>query len=352
MKQLSIVSSGRNRADDIARQFAGIFAVRALGLDELAREAPDAFTLVDIDLNGTAYVDDLRRWLQLRPKQGMTLFAVDKSSRIQTVRAYSIGATDIVFRPICRSTLLGKLRKNSALPDIGPSACEPEYSCGIAAGISALQKLFAAASSGIRLNSRVIAEAGEALVKHIEAYGFADWVQAIRIHHDQTYQHCLLVSGAAAAFAQHLGFSGVDRRRVAMAGLLHDTGKVRIPVAILEKPGRLNDQEMAQVRLHPVLGHDALQAVDGLHPEMLDMVLHHHEYLDGSGYPHRLRGNEISDLTRLVTIADIFGALIERRAYRPAMSGNAAYQVLLDMGPKLDGDLVRAFQPLSGAQFE
>ena len=190
------------------------------------------------------------------------------------------------------------------------------------------------------------------LVEHIEEYGLADWVRSVRVHHDQTYQHCLLVSGAAAAFGQHLKFNDADRRRAAMAGLLHDIGKAKISVAILDKPVELDDEDMATIMQHPVLGHEALQAVNGLHPEMLDVVLHHHEHIDGSGYPHGLQGSEISDLTRMVTIADVFGALIEHRAYKAPMSGRDAYQVLLGMDTKLDHDLVRAFQPLSQAQFE
>jgi len=80
---------------------------------------------------------------------------------------------------------------------------------------------------------------------------------------------------------------------------------------------------------------------------MLDMVVHHHEYLDGSGYPHRLHANEISDLVRTMTIADIYGALIERRSYKPPMSSAEAYQVLRDMGPKLDVDMVREFAAIA-----
>ena len=76
------------------------------------------------------------------------------------------------------------------------------------------------------------------------------------------------------------------------------------------------------------------------------MVVHHHEYLDGSGYPHGLQGREICDLVRIMTISDIFGALIERRSYKPPLAAEAAYQILLDMGPKLDTDLVRAFKAL------
>ena len=85
----------------------------------------------------------------------------------------------------------------------------------------------------------------------------------------------------------------------------------------------------------------------GLAPEMLDMVVHHHEYLDGSGYPHGLGASEIPDLVRMITIADVFGALIEWRSYKPPMSGEAAYRMLLDMGPKLDADLVREFEAVA-----
>jgi HD-GYP domain-containing protein (c-di-GMP phosphodiesterase class II) len=76
------------------------------------------------------------------------------------------------------------------------------------------------------------------------------------------------------------------------------------------------------------------------------MVLHHHECLDGSGYPHGLRGSQISDLNRVITISDVYGALIEPRPYKPPMTLTQAYDVLQAMGPKLDRALVRAFSPL------
>jgi putative nucleotidyltransferase with HDIG domain len=351
MRQLSVISDAPNHAAGISRDLASAFAVHVVPPDEIAREAPDALVYVDIDLNSPTHADHLRHWLRCKPKDGMAVFAIDKGSRLQTVRAYSIGATHVMHRPITCKALLEKLVHSVSPSCQTPAKPELEKS-GIVSGISALQSIFLSASVGAPLNPQVIANAGQTLVEHIEEHGFADWVRVVRVHHDQTYQHCLLVSGAAAAFCQHLKFSGTDRRRVAMAGLLHDIGKAKIPVAILDKPAKLDDEEMATLIQHHVLGHEALQTVKGLHTEMLDVVRHHHEYLDGSGYPDGLQGSEISDLTRVVTIADIFGALIERRAYKSPMSGYDAYQVLLNMGTKLDADLVRAFQPFSQAQFE
>jgi HD-GYP domain-containing protein (c-di-GMP phosphodiesterase class II) len=130
--------------------------------------------------------------------------------------------------------------------------------------------------------------------------------------------------------------------------MLHDIGKARIPISILEKPGPLDNDEMAIMRKHPEYGYEALQSMPDIHKDMMDMVVHHHEYLDGSGYPHGLQANEISDLVRIMTISDIFGALLERRSYKEPMSGEDAYQILLNMGPKLDKALVREFHFASG----
>ena len=107
-----------------------------------------------------------------------------------------------------------------------------------------------------------------------------------------------------------------DQRRLARAALLHDVGKAFIPVTILDKPGALTPEEMEEMRQHPRRGYDALSAQGGFPPEMLDVVLHHHEFLDGTGYPNGLSGKQISDIVRVTTIMDIYAALVEKRAYR------------------------------------
>jgi putative nucleotidyltransferase with HDIG domain len=207
--------------------------------------------------------------------------------------------------------------------------------------------MFATAMSGLALDMQLLKAASAEIVARIEEEGLAHWLDVIREHHSQTYQHSLIVTAVAGSFGQHLGFGNADKQRLASAGLLHDIGKARIPIEILEKTAPLNQAEIAIMRTHPELGLEVLHEAPALHLEMLDMVVHHHEYLDGSGYPHGLQANEISDLVRAVTIADIYGALMERRSYKPPLSGADAYQILLNMGPKLDKDLVREFRPLA-----
>ena len=166
----------------------------------------------------------------------------------------------------------------------------------------------------------------------------------MRRYHEGTFQHCLLVTGVAVGFALDIGFASPDVKRLGMAATLHDIGKARIPLSILDKPGRLDPAEEEIMRRHPVIGYELLKDISGISPEILDGVRHHHEYLDGSGYPDALTAPEISDLVRLLTISDIFAALIESRPYRPPMSRQNAYKILCGMDGKLERSLVKAFR--------
>ena len=130
-------------------------------------------------------------------------------------------------------------------------------------------------------------------------------------------------------------------------GQPHDVGKAFIPVTILDKPGALNEHELGEIREHPRRGYDALAAQGGFPAEMLDVVLHHHEFLDGSGYPNGLAGNQISDIVRLTTIVDIYAALVEKRAYRLPYTHARAFALMEGMGGKLDQQLLQAFRPVA-----
>ena len=182
-------------------------------------------------------------------------------------------------------------------------------------------------------------------LKSSKAQDFRGGSKKSERHHDRTFQHCLLVTGVGVAFAQHLGFSQKDQERVSFAGMVHDVGKAKIPLTILDKPGALDDDEWAIMRQHPRFGAEALKDSDAS-SDVLDVVLHHHEYLDGTGYPDGLQGAQIKDFVRLMTISDVFGALMERRSYKPPLPMHDAYRILLKMGPKLDRDMVREFQAL------
>ena len=345
MDRFSLLSDQPPKTARLNQQFAGVLEVRCLGLDAISREPPDRWTVVDVRLQDASFFTDLRDWLKRKPKDGKAVFLIDKSSRIEVTRAYALGATAILNRPLDPKELTAALLGDFAALAGDRSALSPQDAPGAVAAVDTLQHVFGAVSLGEALDRTVIDAASSAVVGDIESKGLASWIETVRKHHSQTFQHCLLVTGVAVAFGKSIGLSRADKQRLAFAGMAHDVGKARIPLAILEMPGPLDQDELAVMRQHPVLGAESIQGQPDIAPETLDIVLHHHEMLDGSGYPHGLKGSEISDIVRLMTISDIFGALIERRSYKPPLTNAAAYQILLDMGPKLDTDLVRAFQP-------
>jgi putative nucleotidyltransferase with HDIG domain len=212
----------------------------------------------------------------------------------------------------------------------------------------ALTRIFDLGRSSGVIEPRLITAGADLIERALRNSGVRAWLDVVWRFDDATHQHCLLVAGLAAGFAKHLGLRRADCQQLTQAALLHDVGKARIPIAILNKPGRLDADEMTIMREHPFLGYQMLR--DQGYPEaMLAVVRSHHEMLDGSGYPDGLQACEIPDLVRLVTICDIFGALIERRPYKRPMIGAQAFAILEGMGDKLDQDLLRVFRPISDA---
>jgi HD-GYP domain-containing protein (c-di-GMP phosphodiesterase class II) len=116
---------------------------------------------------------------------------------------------------------------------------------------------------------------------------------------------------------------------------------------VLDKPGRLDADERRLIETHPVVGYDTLKDSEGISAEVLDAVRHHHEYLDGSGYPDALSGERISDIVRILTISDVFSALIEDRRYKPPMPRQDAYGILSGMQGKLEKPLVGSFRDVA-----
>lgn len=350
MHKLTIIGAARSDFEGLIKGVSAIVECTFVPFDAALGSAPGPATLIEIDFNDGARLALLSGWIARKPRGAKLIFVTDKSSHLQEMQARALGGTDLIHRPFDRNKLLAMLAGSVAVapaveaPPLAPAAPEPAKRQGFDAAVDGLDSIFKSASAGEAIDSTTIHSAANAVVSEIQKVGLASWVDTVRSHHSQTYQHCLLVTGVAVAFANHLNLSRADRERLAFAGMLHDIGKARIPLAILEKPSPLDYAEMMEMRNHPQYGFDMLSNPPAVSPEMLDMVVHHHEYLDGSGYPHGLHAAEISDLVRIITISDIFGALIEKRAYKPPFDGAAAYKILCDMGPKLDKALVREFE--------
>jgi putative nucleotidyltransferase with HDIG domain len=254
-----------------------------------------------------------------------------------------ISAT-IVSVPATSDTLLDAVEK-SYRPFRG---FRRQAGAGPACAVQSLASSYASVLSGKKPPAKgtvdQIAEAGADVSKMVRTHGLESWMAAVGLHHSYTARHCMSVAGFAADWAHKLKFSVDDQKLFTQAGLLHDIGKMNVPLAILDKPTQLTDEERAIINRHPEDGLEIVNQDLNVSPIVKDIIHSHHELLDGSGYPRGISGAEISDVVRCMTIIDIYSALIDTRAYKRAMSPDEAYQVLASMKGKIDEELLRSFR--------
>jgi HD-GYP domain-containing protein (c-di-GMP phosphodiesterase class II) len=172
-----------------------------------------------------------------------------------------------------------------------------------------------------------------------------------------TAGHQQRVTQLARAIAEEMGLSSEKIEGLHVAGSLHDMGKILVPAEILNKPDRLTDNEVGQVRKHPQAGHDILMGLIKGHPQagydilkeidfpwpVAQIVLQHHERIDGSGYPEGLKGNEIILEARILAVADVVEAMSSHRPYRPALGTEKALnEISTNKGRLYESEIVDA----------
>lgn len=305
-----------------------------------------AAIVVTADLRLVDSISALKRISEKLSRIRKRVFLIDRRNRLSVVQAYALGATDVLINPVSKTQLLAKLIDHKPR-DV--TACEGMSGGAEAAraGAASLASMFSAVSAGNPVDVQNAKDAASKIADSIAEDGLSDWLTTVRRHHEGTYQHCLLVTGIAVDFGLNLGLGNTDIERLHSAAIFHDIGKAKIPLAVLDKPARLDDAERALIETHPAAGYDVLKGNASISQEILDAVRHHHEYLDGSGYPDALCAESISDIVRMLTIADIFAALIEERHYKPTLPRDRAYEILRSMRGKLEMPLVAAFREVA-----
>ncbi len=186
--------------------------------------------------------------------------------------------------------------------------------------------------------------AGTSVWSMAHTAGALSYLHILYQQNEYLLQHSLNVAVIAGILGRWMGFSGQQLHGVILAGLLHDIGKTQIPHEILIKPGKLSDGELAVIRTHPVEGYKLLRKSDLLPLGVLSGVLEHHERLDGTGYPLKLRIEKIHPFAQIVAVADIYDAMTSDRPYRAKLSPFAATDILVhDMFQKLSPAVCTTF---------
>jgi putative two-component system response regulator len=262
------------------------FATAQPALERIRSEAPD-LVLLDLnlpDVSGHHVLEAIRSDPATRLLPVVMITGMSTSAG--KLRALAAGVTDFIPKPFSKAELLPRVR---ALIMLKQFADEHEHA------------------------EHVILT----LAKTIDA------------RDPHTAGHSGRVAEYADQIAARLGMEAPARNELRRGALFHDLGKIVIPDAILRKPGKLTEEERSIVEEHPVVGHDLLSPMTTLR-QVLPIVYHHHERLDGSGYPDGIYGSDIPMAVRIVTVADIFDALISTRSYREARSTPEAFETLTD----------------------
>ncbi len=172
------------------------------------------------------------------------------------------------------------------------------------------------------------------------------WAESIEAKDRYTAGHCGRVADYAVQLAAACGFEGRDLTWFRMGGFLHDVGKTGVPLEVLNKPGKLTEEEFKLMQAHTTIGDDIVAPLN-FPWDIRPLVRSHHEKWDGTGYPDRLKGEEIPFAARILCVADVYDALTSARSYRPALSQTEAFKIMdRESGTTLDPTLYARFRKM------
>ncbi|WP_346909682.1 HD-GYP domain-containing protein [uncultured Roseibium sp.] len=349
MKLLLLIPE-RTKCPVLFRQLAQFFDAVLLGYEDEAFPVPTPveFILADVRTTNAAAVENLRSILDQAgdsPRIGL----INMEKRQEQVQAKALGFTELWHEAFSLQDALAQMRPligDYSAPNLPPDTPEATR-VSVERLCATFDKISLSVMTDEQLPVTQMAEAVQLTLSAIKSDGLYEWMSAVQGHHSHTFRHSMMVTGFAVAFARQLGASAEEHALLGIGAIVHDIGKVRIPLAILDKPGKLTPDEFALVKKHPVYSRMILSGRPEIGPDVLDLALHHHEYLDGSGYPDGLSADQISRHVRMLTICDIYSALTEERAYKKAFGSRQAFATLLEMGGKIDQDLLQKFRPVA-----
>ena len=209
---------------------------------------------------------------------------------------------------------------------------------------AAITSMFLEARMGTAINASdaepLVDEINQSISRNPEAF-----LNLVRLKNkdDYTYLHSVAVCALMIALSKQLGLSDADIKDAGMAGLLHDVGKMMIPEEVLNKPGKLTDEEFEIVKAHPLRGWEVLNISKGANAVVLDVVLHHHERVDGTGYPEKISGEALTLFARMGAVCDVYDALTSDRCYKNGWEPAEALRKMAEWKGHFDERIFHAF---------
>ena len=274
-----------------------------------------------------------------------TILTITADGRNAPELGREVGANAVVEKPIESDALLRAVSaavnlhieaKWDALPETPRAALQQT---SIMFG-----RLTSMVENGEPIDYATLKSACLSLINSTDTENVQHLLDGVRGHDDYTYVHSLKVSLMLAMFGRRVGLPADQVMVLAAGGLVHDVGKIAIPLAVLNKPGRLTGEDWTVMKGHVCASVRCLEAHAAVPEPVIAIAGQHHEKLDGSGYPRGLSGSQLNELARMASIIDIFSALTDRRVYKPGMPAEKALSIMTkEMRSHLDLRILTVF---------
>lgn len=346
--RIFIVGHNTPHREEVRKLLGSLFSVSIFdendaAFDAMLAEKPDLVFLDDkmaengmgclFDKRSHSYLKDIPFIISGPP--GCERLAVGKGSKIDTFLIRPFTKNRILA--LISDTLSRSLEKRwAALPE--------ETKTTLQSSLDEFQSLSKAIEDKKPLDLQTSSESCKPLAKSVSNQNYQNILDNVRGHHNYTYVHSLRVATYLSVFGHAIGIRDDELLTLATGGLLHDVGKLVTPQDVLNKSSKLDEDEWQCMKQHVLNSSEVYDQTPDITHGIRVIGEQHHEKLDGSGYPHGLKGSQLNELARMSAIVDIFGALTDERSYKPAFPPEMAFGILEEMSNQLDQRLVGIFR--------
>ncbi len=315
-------------------------------MDAIKRALPGV-VLIDEDApphGGYESVRQLRQQESVKDIPVILLLSSDSREKIAAVT--ECGADSWLVKPYRRSELIKKISQLlNAMVERQWDDLPPLQAKVLKGTVEVFNNIADTIASGEPIAYKDVSEACLPLIEAVNTDNFMGILHGVKNHDNYTYVHSLRVATMLTLFGHAINLPVHEQKILSTGGLLHDVGKMHIPHAVLNKPGRLSPEEFDVMKSHVTHTVYCLNKDDSIPKGIVTIAGQHHEKLDGTGYPYGLEGTKLNDLARMAAIVDVFSALTDRRVYKPPMPAEEALKIMTEqMSQHLDLHLLKMFR--------
>ena len=324
-----------------------LFDDRSQILDALSSTTPTAL-VVDEALppkGGASFIAEVRN---IEKSKILPIVFTANSEHSEIVaEATSYDNVFLVERPFKRSTFVTALSSSvNSRTEAKWEDIEPTQKAALKNTLSSFNSIADLIQEGEPIPYDDVRDSCSPLIEAVQNNNFKDILSGVSEHDNYTYVHSMRVATFLSLFGNTLGIKGDDLMTLSTGGLLHDVGKMHIPHEVLNKPGKLSDEEFVIMKSHVNCSVEFLNQTSDLPKGVTIVAGQHHEKLDGTGYPHGIEGGKLNELARMASIIDIFSAITDRRVYKDPVPPEQALKIMANMKGQLDQPLLSVFREM------